>query len=455
MTLKSYESDVWRGENNLRLASGTPVVTGCGGVGASLGHMRSQLSPDDAPVRVCVRFAGVALCSVAMWMMLAGCASPAPPRPPSLNLPEPVRDLTAERVGDRVLLRWTTPEKTTDHIPVKGAMTAEICRITPPATNCGATREMPVATGVITTWESLPAALTAEPASLLVFRIRILNANGHGAPSPAVAFVAGGAAPAPVAPLQASSARGGVQLTWSPENTPPARVTLERVTLNPDGSVALAAPHGAGKSGNENPAAPPAPPPHANQKQKHSAAAPAAAPASPAAQEPVKLRSGDDKNDDKNGDKDAGGVVDTTAVRDTSYRYTAQRVRTVMLGGHELTLKSEVSSPVSLTMRDTFPPATPRDLAAAANPAAAKPSIDLSWTAVADTDLAGYLVYRQEISPTQGTFVQLTPTPIAAPGFSDNAVVTGRRYAYHVTAVDQAGNQSPPSQNVQETLREH
>src|SRR5215469_3025808 len=61
--------------------------------------------------------------------LAVGCASPGPPRPPSLNLPEAVKDLTAERVGDAVRLQWTTPETTTDRLPVKDVMTAEICRI--------------------------------------------------------------------------------------------------------------------------------------------------------------------------------------------------------------------------------------------------------------------------------------------------------------------------------------
>ena len=65
-------------------------------------------------------------------VFIAGCASPGPPHAPSLNLPEVVHDLTAERIGDQVTLHWTTPEKTTDHLAIKGAMTAEICRVTAP-----------------------------------------------------------------------------------------------------------------------------------------------------------------------------------------------------------------------------------------------------------------------------------------------------------------------------------
>src|ERR1700734_1023122 len=59
-----------------------------------------------------------------------GCASPGPPRAPSLNLPEVVKDLPADRVGDAVKLHWDTPAKTTDRIDIKGPVTAEICRVT-------------------------------------------------------------------------------------------------------------------------------------------------------------------------------------------------------------------------------------------------------------------------------------------------------------------------------------
>src|SRR5277367_6498851 len=59
----------------------------------------------------------------------AGCASPGPPQPPSLKLPEMVKDLTAQRVGDVVRLHWTTPSTTTDNIDIKGPMTADVCRM--------------------------------------------------------------------------------------------------------------------------------------------------------------------------------------------------------------------------------------------------------------------------------------------------------------------------------------
>src|ERR1700735_1629658 len=80
-----------------------------------------------------------------------GCGSPGPPHPPSLKLPEVVKDLTAERVGAEVVLRWTTPEKTTDRLLIKDPMTAEICRITgvgaSPAPACSPVKRPPVKPG--------------------------------------------------------------------------------------------------------------------------------------------------------------------------------------------------------------------------------------------------------------------------------------------------------------------
>src|SRR5260370_17487286 len=104
----------------------------------------------------------------------AGCASPGPPRPPSLNLPEVVKDLTAERVGDVVRLHWTTPEMTTDRIGIKGAMTAEICRITvtalplqkPP---CTPITRLPVQSGPAHAPEPLPPPLPAHPPPPLAY----------------------------------------------------------------------------------------------------------------------------------------------------------------------------------------------------------------------------------------------------------------------------------------------
>jgi hypothetical protein len=144
-----------------------------------------------------------------------------------------------------------------------------------------------------------------------------------------------------------------------------------------------------------------------------------------------------------------------------SYRYTAQRVRTVTLDGHRLELRSVASGPVMLVVRNMFPPHAPAGLEAVPGGTGAGEradrSIDLSWTPNTERDLAGYIVYRQEIDAkgvAAGTATRLNPTPVAGPAYRDQTAVAGRRYAYFITAINAAGNESAPSEAVQETLRE-
>jgi hypothetical protein len=109
-------------------------------------------------------------------------------------------------------------------------------------------------------------------------------------------------------------------------------------------------------------------------------------------------------------------------------------------------------------MRDTFPPHAPTGLEAVPGGATvADRSIDLSWTPNTDPDLVGYNVYRQDVDSrgvVAGTAARLNTTPVAGPAYRDQTAMTGRRYAYRITAVDSAGNESAPSADVQETLRE-
>jgi fibronectin type 3 domain-containing protein len=396
--------------------------------------------------------------SVASTMLLVlfavGCASPRPPHPPTLNLPETVKDLTAERVGDVVRLHWTTPTNTTDKAAVKGAMTAEICRTTvtpsPQAPVCTSVKRLPVVPGLSQTSDTLPFSLTADPASLLAYRVQILNAHGHSAgPSPE-AFAATGAAPPAVEQLRATPSREGAMLEWKQQNTS-AAVELDRLPVGPNGEVIEPPPpkpastKSSSRPGGKKPA----------ETAKKPAPAPASQPksllAAPPAPIEVKLRA-------KAEPADAGGTIDSTATTGQTFRYTAQRVRSVTLDGHSLELRSSISSPVTVVMKDIFPPQAPSGLEAVPGGAnASDRSIDLSWTPNSDTDLAGYFVYRQEIDlngAATGTVTRLNTTPVVGPAYRDQTAMAGRRYAYHVTAVDTAGNESVPSAQVQETLRE-
>ena len=304
--------------------------------------------------------------------LLAGCASPGPPLAPSLKLPEVVvaGGLTATRVGDEVRLRWTTPTRTTDKLLIVGPVVAVICRETvagavpapAPARGpakgavtlpCSAVSRLPVKPGELAeTADVLPAALAAGPAGLLAYRVELLNSVGRTAgPSPA-AFAASGQAPEPVKDLAGEPTKAGVALHWRlrADDKEPGTgnreqgtgnsgqgmkwVELDRTTLDP-APGASAQPKG-GLSGLPG-----------------------------AAKEPVeaRFRTGAASVADS-GATDAGGTIDRTAEIGHSYRYTAQRVRSVVAGGQALEMRGAVSAEVTVAVRDVFPPDAPTGLIA-------------------------------------------------------------------------------------------
>jgi hypothetical protein len=386
-------------------------------------------------------------------VLVAGCASPGPPRPPSLNLPEVVKDLSAERVGDVVHLHWTTPEVTTDRINIKGAMTAEICRTTPSAPTsqtpaCVPITRLPVQSGPTHGAEALPPVLTVDPPVLLAYRVQIFNVHGHSAGLSSEAFAAAGAAPPPVEQLRATPTRDGAMLEWQ-QKSASAVVELDRLPVGPDG-VVVEPPQRKGAS-RSSPKPAIKKPEVSRPKPVPASSAPKTLQMTSPAPIEVKLRTPVQPGD-------TGGTVDHTALTGEAYRYTAQRVRSLSLGGHPLELRSTVSPPVKIAMRDTFPPHAPSGLEAVPGGAtAANRSIDLSWTPGIEADIAGYIVYRQEVDErgvAAGTAARLNLTPVAGPAYRDQTAITGHRYTYRVTAVDIAGNESAPSADVQETLRE-
>ncbi len=363
-----------------------------------------------------------------------GCASPAPPQTPSLNLPEPIKDLTAQRIGNTVELHWTTPTQTTSRIPVKGPMTAEICRATGPTAPCAQTLRVPAQPGPSTASDVLTNL--SESTTLLTYRIQLLNAHDRSAGPSNDAFAAAGSAPPPIQQLRATPTPEGIQITWTPAQSA-AAVELIRISLNPDGTPLQPAPKPSK--------------PSANPLAKKTPPKPEPDPLQPPAPTETKLRTPASATD-------PGGTLDHTAQKNSTYSYTAQRVRTVTLEGHTLELRSPISSPVQITLRDIFPPHTPTGLEAV--PGGLTPSdrsIDLSWIPDSDADLAGYFVYRQDVDSSgavAATVTRLNQTPVVGPAYRDQTAKPGRRYAYRVSAVDAAGNESPPSEPVQETLRE-
>ena len=374
-------------------------------------------SGPSATCRTVQPLTALATAVLAAWF-LSGCASPGPARPPSLHLARLVTDLSAARTGDSVSLHWTTPEKTTDGLKVSPALTAEICRqLAAHSSPCTPVKRLPVHPGPSEASDLLPGGLTSDPATLLTYRVKLLNANGHSAGLSNPAFAAAGAAPTPIEHLRVTPVRDGAMIQWQPQPAP-AFIDLDRTLVETSS------------------------PKKRSGKQPRQLAAPSA----PAE---IHLQAG---KQSAGPTVDPGGTIDPIAKRGETYRYTAQRVRTIALGGHDLEIRSTPSPTITTLMRDTFPPAVPSGLAVVPG----NGSIDLSWEPDTEPDLAGYLVYRQTVA-TDGTLSgapsQLTPKPIPAPAFSDLTVQPGQTYSYSVVAVDSAGNQSAASSEAREVLR--
>ena len=350
-------------------------------------------------------------------ILLAGCANPGPPRPPSLHLPKPVVDLTAERIGDEVKLHWTTPTKTTDDLPPKGVITAEVCRSISTAAHCSLTRRITVHPGPSEATDLLPSDLVAEPQQLIRYQITLLNDQERSAGLSAPAFAAAGSAPPIVTHLQVRTTAQGALLQWESKDAADA---IELIRLHIDA-------------------------PSTSASTKRASAKAAKEPAE------MHLRASKPNFTDNPFVHDAGGTLDATARRGETYSYTAQRLRSVVIAGHTLELRSNSSPAVDLAMRDIFPPRPPAGLEAIANPSSTAASIDLSWQPNTEPDLAGYRVYRQDGSTAA---VNLTPELIPIPGFRDVTAIVGHRYLYSVTAVDSAGNESQRTLTVSEELRQ-
>ncbi len=341
-----------------------------------------------------------------LLLLVQGCGAPAAPQPPTLNLPQPLRSLTAERVGDRVRLSFDLPEKTTDRLPIVGAIRAQVCR-TVAAAPCQAVLTVPLALQQKTAEieDPLPAALAQGPVQLLTYRVDILNSAGRAAPDAVVAYAAAGSGPAPVQGFAVVPQGAGVVLRWQSINSPvPTFVRFDRVR--------------------------------------------AGAPEAPSSDRTTVPESPEQKLEVREGVSAA--ALDRTVHFGSSYRYTAQRFTTVTLAEHTLEMFTAPTPAILIDYKDVFPPPVPSGLVSAVDTPAH--AIDLSWSAEADPGLAGYIVYRRSES---GTPARISPAgkPVPTPSWRDDTGTPGARYFYSVSAVDQAGNESARSAEIEEQLQ--
>lgn len=362
---------------------------------------------DSAPRSIS---SAIVLLTIFAATSVMGCGSPGAPQPPSLNLPTPVLNLSAVRIGNSVRLAWTMPTHTTDHIALQHPVTVQVCRGVEKG-NCRNIAKLSLAPGKAGEYaDELPADLTRGPDRLLSYEVVLSNHAGKSAGPSNVAHSAAGISPPAVNGLNGQVRADGVVLNWQPVTEPGRSVSfrIERLQLT------TAAPQEAPRS--------------------------LLAPATPAPAQTLVVHGKDGE--------DPGHAIDTSALFNQRYRYALERVSTLDLSGQSVEIQGLPSETIVVETKDTFPPAVPQGLVAVADAAAA--TIDLSWSPDSDSDLAAYRVYRRDVHG------DLTAQRIASVGvetsYRDTGVKPEHTYAYSVSAIDQSGNESQRSPEVEETL---
>jgi hypothetical protein len=126
--------------------------------------------------------------------------------------------------------------------------------------------------------------------------------------------------------------------------------------------------------------------------------------------------------------------TDTATEFGKRYTYVVQ---VIVKLDHRKEAEGELSDEAWIIPRDIFPPAAPQGVQASSAPN----SIELNWERNVEGDLNGYRVYRGEGNGAMEKVADVS----AAPSYSDRRVEHGKTYRYAITAVDQAGNESPRS----------
>ena len=355
---------------------------------------------------------------LATFAWAAGCGAPGEPVPPSPPVPQAISDLTAKQSGDGVLLTFALPTKSTLSERLPQTPTFEVLRGglrsdgTPDPKSFRVVDTVPGA--LVSRYTQGGLVKFVDPVSpndplrksdqALIYRVRTLISPKHPSAVSKDASVLLYPVPEPIASLDASVTEQGVQLSWraptrtsSGEALPAVKeYRVYRGELNPGnvGTTQSDHPQGLWKS-------------------------------------PLMQL----------------GVTHTPDYRDSGFDYEktyAYVIRSVVdsPGGP---LESSDSQQAVVTPKDTFPPAAPQDLVAAAqsSPLSGPAVVELSWSINVEPDLAGYRVYRSSQQGSQGAL--LTPDLLRSPSYRDTSVEVGQHYWYTVTAVDRSGNESAPS----------
>ncbi len=347
--------------------------------------------------------------------LLASCGAPGAPMPPSLELPKPVRDLRANRKGDKVYLTWTVPTVTTARQTVRYLGPTRVCRsLQPSMSECGtpideiaapggrfSSSKNPAARQALATYvDTLSSQLVPHATDEATYAVEVLNEDQRSAGLSNQVHVPLVSTLPPPANFTAEVTAKGVQISWSCAPSPASADSSIQYRLR------------------------------------------------------VYRRAAESQTESRVGEGEFvscshSALLDPTFEWEKTYDYFGTPVTMVSEPGQrEIQLEGDDTPAVRVFAHDVFPPAVPAGLQAVFSGAGQQPFIDLIWTPDTDADLAGYNVYRhEEGSPP----TKLNSEPVKTPAFRDANVTAGKRYFYSVSAVDLRGNESTRSEEASET----
>jgi len=360
-----------------------------------------------------VQIFAVSYLPFSILLLIAGCGAPGDPVPPSPPVPVAVRDLTVHQAGDGVQLSFTLPANSISGEKLPAPPAVEILRGTPKSDGLADSKSLRIvytipgalvdsyrAGGQVRFTDPIsPEETKSHPGGAVTYIVRTRASQKRASADSNAVTLRLFPVPAPITAVEARVTESAVELTWPmPDRTaagePMPAITGYRIYRS-----------------EIHPSAPASPPQDIPESQAAQLAS-----------------------------SQTNSYRDTSIVFDHTYIYVVHSV--IQVEANEL--ESSDSQPVTVTPRDTFPPAAPQGLVAALLPGSAPGTVlvDLSWSINLESDLAGYRVYRSEQGGTRGQL--LTPDLLPTPAVRDTSVGPGHRYWYTVTAVDRAGNESAP-----------
>jgi len=143
--------------------------------------------------------------------------------------------------------------------------------------------------------------------------------------------------------------------------------------------------------------------------------------------------------------------ITTTEYADRNFRFGDEYtyvVRAVSLGTGGTQVESLNSNAETLTPRDVYPPSAPTGLTVAP----AQDRLSIFFAANPEPDVAGYNLYRSTDPNLLKPWTKLNSALLTRTTYQDLDVQSGVKYYYYLTAVDTAGNVSPPSKVASETV---